>query len=297
MPNKPKLLVVDDEPFNIEIIEEHLSNADLDIITATGGQEALDILDANTHCFDAIILDRMMPDVDGMQVLKHIKDDSGLKDIPVIMQTALSKPEAVIEGIKAGAYYYLTKPYATDVLHSIIEAAINENKNYKSIQTEARKFKDCMRFINHGEFSIRTLEEARNLATFISGAYPTPERVVIGLVELLVNAIEHGNLGISYKEKSELLASSRWVEEVERRQNLPENTHKQVLVTIQRDTDRINITIEDQGNGFDFNPYTEFSASRAHHSHGRGIAMAKKISFDKVEYNQTGNCVTATVMV
>ena len=114
----------------------------------------------------------------------------------------------------------------------------------------------------------------------------------IGFRELLVNAVEHGNLGISFDEKSELLETGRWREEVERRFAVPAYRDKYATVTLFRDSDEFAIDIEDQGDGFDWQKYVnQPSDTPQAHLHGRGLPLAMSAGFDVIEYRGCGNAV------
>ncbi len=144
-------------------------------------------------------------------------------------------------------------------------------------------------------YRIRTLPEARDLANRLSEAYPDPERVVIGLTELLVNAVEHGNLGITYEEKADLLDRGTFDAEIERRLALPELASRRVAVTLRRDAAAVATWIEDEGEGFDWRPYVDYDPERALDPNGHGIAIARGMSFDDVTYHGRGNLVVALV--
>jgi len=141
----------------------------------------------------------------------------------------------------------------------------------------------------------RTLHEATELANVLAAAYPEPERVVVGLTELLVNAVEHGNLGITYREKAALLESGQLQAEIERRLALPELATRRVKATLHRTDDAVVTTIEDEGEGFDWRPYDDYDPERALDPNGHGIAIARGVSFDEVTYRGRGNVVVALV--
>ena len=291
------ILVVDDEPLNLEIIAEYLgaSNEGYEWDTASNGEIAWRMLEQSPQKYYAILLDRMMPVMDGMQVLARIRTHPVLKEIPVILQTARSAKEDIEEGIKAGAYYYLTKPYQEEELLSIVRTAVHDHVRYRELRRELDSKNAVLALMHASRFRYRTLEEARNLASILAQACPSPESTITGLVELMVNAVEHGNLGISYDEKGALNDAGGWEDEVRRRLQLPEYCDKQVDVDFSRQDGEIFITITDEGKGFDCEPYLEISAERGAHNHGRGIALARMISFERLEYLGKGNQVMAVI--
>ena len=288
------LLIVDDEPLNLEILSEYFDGQGYRLSMAENGEVAWAMLRQHPDV-DLVLLDRMMPGIDGVELLKRIKADPELKPIPVIMQTAASAPEQVREGLLAGALYYLTKPYERDSLLSIVRAALADGNTRRDLQQRLREHTNALRLMESARFSLSTLDEVGCLAVFLAQACPEPEGAVLGLSELLVNAIEHGNLGISYEEKSSLKRSDRWQEEISRRLQLPENAGKRVDVTFERDGSTIRICITDQGKGFDWSRYLDFDPARAFDPDGRGIAMARLGSFQDLQYQGKGNVVLATI--
>ena len=134
-----------------------------------------------------------MPNMDGMELLRAIKAEAEFRDIPVVMQTAASEPEEVLEGIKAGVYYYLTKPYEQEMLLGIVGSALRDARSNKDLQDSVRRNRSILGLMVDSCF--RTLDEAKNLAAYIANCFPEPERAIYGLHELLINAVEHGNLG------------------------------------------------------------------------------------------------------
>ncbi|MEN8180821.1 MAG: ATP-binding protein, partial [Pseudomonadota bacterium] len=199
------------------------------------------------------------------------------------------------DGLQAGAYYYLTKPYDEAHMLAIVNTAVADYQRYRSLQKETLQTAHTLCLMQNGRFKFRTLQEGRNLATLLANASRNAGSVVVGLSELMINAVEHGNLGISYEEKSGFNERGIWDVEVERRLALPENAGKQVLVEFERNAEGVQFLIQDQGDGFDWKRYLEFSPDRVYDSHGRGIAMANAMSFDRLEYQGNGNRVVATI--
>ena len=159
----------------------------------------------------------------------------------------------------------------------------------------SKERKQLFSLMRRGEFQLRTMDEARGLANMLASFYPDPARVLLGLSELLINAVEHGNLGISYREKSRLLQDAKWEEEIKHRLDLPESASKVVNVQLEHLPNEIRLTITDCGSGFDWKNYLEMSPERAFDPNGRGIAMSKMMSFDELEYMGKGNQVIAVV--
>ncbi|MCK4709665.1 MAG: response regulator, partial [Gammaproteobacteria bacterium] len=291
------ILVVDDELFNLELVKEYLSEseADIETVCVNNGEEALSILQESPDKFSVVVLDRMMPGIDGMEVLSRIKADSQLCRLPVIMQTAKTGKESMLEGLNAGAYYYLAKPYDQQTLVAIVSTAIRDYQQYIEIQNSLKQTSQSLVLMDKGKFSFKSIDDGRNLAALLANACPNPDAVMLGLTELMINAVEHGNLGINYDEKSKLNAEGDWENEVERRLELPLYKDKIVTIEFSRGKNDITFLIIDQGAGFDWNQYMEICPSRAFDSHGRGIAMANSISFSQVEYLDIGNKVCAKV--
>ncbi len=233
--------------------------------------------------------------MDGMQLLANIKDTDGLEHVPVVMQTAKAENKDIVEGIKAGAYYYLTKPYDGEVLKSIIRSAVNDRLHEKSLLESLREGRKIFDLMTFGRFRIHDLRQCNLVASQVAHLCPEPHRVVTGISELLINALEHGNLKIGYAEKGNLMRNGLWQIEVERRLGASENIGGYIELEFYVAADTVQIRIRDQGQGFDWTPYMDFDPGRAFDSHGRGIAVARLSSFDDLEYVGDGNEVVATV--
>jgi CheY-like chemotaxis protein len=291
----PSVLIVDDSNVARLTLQEYLKPAGYSLDLAADGAEAWELLNKNPEKYMAILLDRVMPKMDGMELLKEIKNHDRLKRVPVIMQTAKTLKCEIEEGIVAGAYYYLTKPYTSDNVKLITAAAVENFLSFESPSGGADGRPAERRPVETNKYIFSTLEDVRTLSKILSQQCPDPVKAAAGLWELLLNAVEHGNLGISYKEKSNLLEEDLWEKEVNRRLTLPEYASKTGAAYISRKADEIHFRITDQGKGFDWEPYLEISPERAFDAHGRGIAMSKSMSFDKLEYYGRGNEVLAVV--
>ena len=101
MSQKPKVLIVDDEAFNVDYLEQALEDSNYQIITASNGKEAMDKIQSEQP--DLVLLDLIMPVLDGFAVLAQVKADQVLRDIPVIIISGEHDSKSVVKGIKQGA--------------------------------------------------------------------------------------------------------------------------------------------------------------------------------------------------
>jgi CheY-like chemotaxis protein len=289
------ILVVDDELINLEIIREYLEEAEYDLDLVENAEIAWRRLEGATTPYDLVILDRMMPGMNGIELLKKMKADDRYRPIPVIMQTAATDPRQVKEGIEAGAFYYLAKPYEPETLLAIVRAAIDDIEEREAATQHARAHVKAMELLDRAEFRFKTLAEIGPLIEVLASLAPNPALAASGLTELLVNAVEHGNLGITYQEKKRLRLENIWEQVVLQRLALPEYCDRCVRVSIKRHFDRLVFTVTDEGAGFDWQRYLDFEPERMSDPNGRGIAMARMLSFANLEYEGNGNTVVATI--
>jgi CheY-like chemotaxis protein len=115
-----KVLIVDDDPRNIFALKLTLKSRGYQIESCTMAQEAIEIL-KNDHHFDVVLMDMMMPEMDGYEAIKIIKQTPGIDKIPVIAVTAQAMPEDRQKCIDAGAHDYVSKPIDVDQLINAIE--------------------------------------------------------------------------------------------------------------------------------------------------------------------------------
>lgn len=109
----PLIVIADDDPLLRQILEHKLSNSGYRVIAVEDGQAALDAA-AQRPC--VIVLDAMMPVMDGFETLRRLKSDPDLKTVPVVMLTALKREDDVVSALKLGAADYLAKPFNPDEL-------------------------------------------------------------------------------------------------------------------------------------------------------------------------------------
>jgi DNA-binding response OmpR family regulator len=123
-----KILVVDDEPDFVEFLSIRLESSGYDVISASDGESGLK--KAQKEKPDLIILDILMPKINGFELCKRLKENELTKDMPVIMLTALTREQALSKGLKEGADCFITKPFnPVDLLDEIKTALTKKNKS------------------------------------------------------------------------------------------------------------------------------------------------------------------------
>jgi CheY-like chemotaxis protein len=127
MVNQPySLLVVDDNEMSRDVLSRRLRRQGYRVAVAVDGRQALEMLQAEE--FSLVLLDIMMPEMNGYQVLEHLKADSALRHIPVIMTTALDETDGIEKCIELGAEEYLTKPFNPVLLKARIGACLERTR-------------------------------------------------------------------------------------------------------------------------------------------------------------------------
>lgn len=128
---KYNILIIDDEPINRRVLQNHLSVAGYGVTEVNNGKDALEILQEEPF-FDLILLDIMMPGMSGYEVCEKIRDDYQASELPIIMLTAKNGVGELVQGFDSGANDYLTKPFSKNELLSRIKTHLNLNSIHKA---------------------------------------------------------------------------------------------------------------------------------------------------------------------
>jgi serine phosphatase RsbU (regulator of sigma subunit) len=123
---EPLILLVDDEPYNLDLLEQELEGRGLQLRMATNGVDALESVEASPP--DMIFLDLMMPVMDGFQVLERLSADERWRDIPVVIVSASNDLENIVRGIEMGAIDFLPKPFEPDYLLARLNAGLQKKR-------------------------------------------------------------------------------------------------------------------------------------------------------------------------
>ena len=327
-----KILVVEDESEVREDIVEVLELEGYDVVEACDGLDG--IKQAVKHNPDLIISDVSMPKLDGLNFFKKLHaDHPDTSDVPFLFLTAHADRESELTGREMGASDYLTKPVDFELLLArlksqlvssqkasrqinrklkellketggigILTSSGNDQKMFDDLLTRYQKVLDdltepltALQNLDYALASYKTPKEAKNIAMVLSKACPNPETAAMGYIEIFVNAVEHGNLGLSYEDKTRLLNDGTWQDEIERRLKLEKYKDRKVSLTLERCNGQLRVQVKDEGDGFDYEQYMELDPKRMGHLHGRGIAFANTISFNSLCYQGNGNQVVTVI--
>ena len=140
MREPPLILVVDDVPDNVDILQMRLESQGYEVTTAGDGEAALAII--RDKLPDLVLLDIMMPKLDGIATVKQLKADAALPFIPVILVTARADAKDVIAGLEAGGDDYLTKPVDQAALMARVRAMLRIKALHDTVQEQARRLED-----------------------------------------------------------------------------------------------------------------------------------------------------------
>ena len=243
---KGKILIVDDNIDLLDYLKDFFMIYNYDVILAETGAEGIDKF--REFMPDIVISDMRLPDKNGNIVVKEIKEID--RDVPIIIITGYSDHQLILSAMKNGAVDLLKKPFKPNDLKYLI------NK----IETLFRKIKVKLSasFVQWEKRHIiikNDIHIIRSVVDFIFSNIDYISEDVsfmkIGLQEVLINAIEHGNLDITNKEKQELLDRGDYNRILKERMQLPEYRDKFVDIKIFSTPEYLKITIQDMGKGFD----------------------------------------------
>ena len=293
----PTVLVIDEEPDELSVLEQTLEQSGYTLRAARSiaeGRAAIEraLAGEDDAELDAVLLDWRTREAEALDLLRWLEGLPASRRLEIIVTTAEDLPDSMRAGLDRGVFVHLAKPYEAERLRTLVAAGLASRECRRSLVELTERVRDCFALLAQGIFELRTPRDAELFAAHIGSACGDAQRGV-GVLELLFNGIEHGNLGINYAEKSRLLAERRYRQELERRLALEENRFKRVRATLSRMGDHLQILIEDSGPGFDFRRYLVFDKARFLDQHGRGILLAKAAV--EIEYFEPGNLVRVTL--
>ncbi|NDJ25304.1 response regulator [Nostoc sp. B(2019)] len=190
-PSRGIVLVVDDNPANLQVLSSFLDQSSFEVWAARSGEKALQRLD-NDNLPDLILLDVMMPGIDGFETCKHLKSNPRVQDIPVIFMTALSETADKVKGLQLGAVDYITKPFQHEEvlvrienhlkLRNLTKTLIAKNAELQQTQTQLIQVEKVAAL---GQLTAGIAHEVNNPINFIAGNLNFVEQYVKEVVSLL----------------------------------------------------------------------------------------------------------------
>lgn len=312
MQPKHKVLVVDDARENTDLVARTLAEH-YDVVGVANGTDALNHVLADPP--DLILLDIIMPGMDGFETCKRLKGNLLTEDIPVIFLTAQGQARDVVKGLRLGAVDYLSKPFdraellarvdnvaqmlrRQQNLQSMLQARTDELDQSEQLAEQARIEADVKRCISAVQLTTPSrLRYVTRLRDYLNGCYGTLCQACdidamgmdLCVNEALANAVIHGNLRVPSSLKQ--TDWQKYDDLIAERQADPVYSERQVVVHYRLDEQSLVIEIEDEGDGFDPGNLPDPNDPEALLSSGRGILLIRSF-MDEVSWNATGNKIT-----
>ncbi|MCX6147954.1 MAG: response regulator, partial [Candidatus Kapabacteria bacterium] len=145
--NSKKILVVDDNPLNLKVLDEHFRTFGFQIFVSKSGAAAIDI--CKTELPDIVLLDIMMPHMDGFQVIDELKKDETTSEIPIIFLTARTQTNDIIKGFNKGAVDYIMKPFNPEELTARVNTHLKMKEMMVRLETQNKKLIELNNEKNH----------------------------------------------------------------------------------------------------------------------------------------------------
>jgi|TARA_R100000005_G_scaffold95973_1_gene79834 two-component system sensor histidine kinase/response regulator len=192
-PENSLLLIVDDTPANLRLLSHVLSKEGYEFVEATDGNEALEM--AEKHVPDLILLDIMMPGMSGFEVIKKLKENELLEDIPIIFLSSLTETDDKVEGFRSGGVDYITKPFQK-------EETLARIKAHLQIRFLQKQLNERINILREREVELSRLNQKKDdLVRTVSHDIKNPLTGIIGLVKLMRDSDK-----ISAEEQKQMLS-------------------------------------------------------------------------------------------
>lgn len=293
MTKKLLILLVDDEALVRDELGGLLEDEGYEVCCGSDGEEALELFRRRRP--DMVITDVRMPRRDGLSVAMVIRREAPL--VPVTVITGHGSESMAIEALRAGATDFLGKPVRLEDL----DAALGRMRAALEVAHQVRKpLPSSIHLVEH-LWTYQLENDIAAVGPFVDSllqqiASNLPLQILadlnIAIRELILNGIEHGNLGISYEAKTAALEEGTLHTALSARASQMPYLGRRVTVTARQSEEEIKVRIADQGEGFDWNALPDPTATANLLSdHGRGILLAST-AVDSLTYNEQGNEVT-----
>jgi len=282
---RTRVLVIEDESALRRMLADGLEQRGHQVLLAHNGADGLQVFEKERP--DIVLTDLRMPGKRGLDVLRHIKTIQ--PEAKVVIMTGYGSEETAIEALRGGAINYLKKPFTFRDLYEVIEKIANL-KN-REINTECVR-EETKQVVTGNEID-RVWSVVNQLiicAENICGTEKTQE-LGLGLYEIIINAIEHGNLAITFEEKCTAIKQNVYESLLRERVSDPIYATRRVTIDYRMIPGELHYTVADEGSGFDWQNTVRSGLSGDPLAPcGRGLFLAR-IYLDRMEFNQKGNKV------
>ena len=287
-----EILVVDDQREILSMLKDVLEAKGFEVVTAADGMEAIEAYKEHRPSFT--LTDISMPGMTGLELLKQIKTLNS--EAAVMLMTGAGTETYAIDALRGGAINYFNKPLDINELVETI-------KRYSMLASGFDFELYAGRFLVGETLKLELendLDQVNNAVQMILNhcravfAMDDLFTLRFGLYEMLVNSIEHGNLGITYEQKTKALEQNQLTELINERVIDPDRAARRVHIECMITPEQMACTIRDEGEGFDHSVYSNAPDPEALFEelgvslHGRGI-MLTSLQFDQVQFNDRGN--------
>jgi DNA-binding response OmpR family regulator len=286
---KPRVLVVDDQEALRTLLSRLLDREGFDPVEAGDGERAVELFKSESPL--VVVSDIMMPKMDGLALLTEIKRIDS--NATVILMTGQGNEDVLLKALRGGATNFFKKPFNVreliDEIRKVVEFRLEAARSTlfsPFLQEETKTF--VLPRADSAYFPV-----INQITLQLPCVMPQEEilNIKIGIEEMITNALEHGNLGITFDEKSKALEEGRLPELIQERSRMSDSAGRKVYIQSHLGPDLFEISIRDEGTGFDWRALPEVAPENLLAYNGRGIFLTK-IYFDEVLYSGTGNEVT-----
>jgi FixJ family two-component response regulator len=294
MTEKTKILLIDDEELVREELGGLLEDEGYEVITGADGEEGLALFRSSDP--DMVITDVRMPRRDGLSVAITIRQED--PTVPVTVITGHGNEAMAIQALRTGVTDFIKKPVRLDDLTSALsrmEAARRPAKPHddEGLPETVELLETAHTYMLENDLSVvpgfveHLLERCAADLDRVG-----IQELSLALRELVINAIEHGNLGVTFEEKSQAMESGDMGPLIAERSGLHKYMSRRVTVVARRLERRVIVHVADEGEGFDWHALPDpTDAPNLLSAHGRGILLAR-MSVDNMTFNEAGNEVT-----
>jgi DNA-binding response OmpR family regulator len=289
--SKQRILIVDDEVILRNLLVRYMCKEGFEPIEAADGESAVELYRITKPA--CVVSDVIMPKMDGIDLLSRIRKID--PQAVIILMTGFGNEDVLLRALRGGAANFFKKPFnfqeLLDCIRSIIKhkAEIDESNFFSEFLVEETK-----RFVIEMDRA-NIFPVINQISIHLRNLFPESEiiNLKIGIEEMLVNAIEHGNLDITYEEKNKAIEQGKFGLLIQDRLAQGNNAKKKITVESRLTRDLLKVVINDEGKGFDWQALPDPLEDNFLSYNGRGIFLTK-IFYDAVAFNKPGNEVTIT---